>query len=125
MAPVTKSEARDARKTAAPATSSGCPHRPAGVRERISAFRGMDFTGAVMSVSIQPGAIAFTCMLCGANSIAIDLVNWTIAPFAALYDGISPDPKNEYMLPMLMIFPALRLIMDLAASLESRKTEIG
>jgi len=33
-----------------------------------------------MSVSIQPGAIAFTCMLCGASSMAIDLVNWTIAP---------------------------------------------
>ena len=35
------------------------------------------------------------------------LVSWTIAPFAALYEGMIPEPKNEYMLPMLMIFPRL------------------
>lgn len=25
--------------------------------------------------------------------MAIDLVSWTMAPFAALYEGTSPDPK--------------------------------
>ena len=34
-----------------------------------------------MSVSIHPGAIAFTWILNGASSIAIDLVSWTKAPF--------------------------------------------
>ena len=34
VAPVTKSEARDAKKTAVPAHSSGLPKRPAGVRLR-------------------------------------------------------------------------------------------
>jgi len=39
--------------------------------------------------------------------MAIDLVSWTIAPFAALYEGTKPDPKYEYMLPIFMIFPPL------------------
>jgi hypothetical protein len=60
VAPVTKSDARDAKKTAVPAHSSGLPKRPAGVRVMISWYRGDVFTGAVMSVSIHPGAIAFT-----------------------------------------------------------------
>jgi glucose-1-phosphate cytidylyltransferase len=37
---VTKSEARDAKKTAAPANSSGLPKRPAGVRVIISWHNG-------------------------------------------------------------------------------------
>jgi hypothetical protein len=44
-------------------------------------------------------------MLYGASSMAMDLVNWMMAPFAALYEGISPDPKKEYILPILIIFP--------------------
>src|SRR5580704_11308721 len=67
VAPVTKSEARDAKKTAVPAHSSGLPKRPAGVRVMISWYNnaGGDpeaavVTGAVKSVSIHPGAIAFT-----------------------------------------------------------------
>jgi hypothetical protein len=43
--------------------------------------------------------------------MAIDLVSWTIAPFAALYEGTSPDPKNEYILAMLMILPRLSELM--------------
>jgi hypothetical protein len=39
--------------------------------------------------------------------MAMDFVNCTIAPFAALYEGTSPDPKYEYILPMLIIFPFL------------------
>ena len=57
--------------------------------------------------------------------MAIDLVSWTIAPFAALYEGMSPDPKNEYILPMLIIFPPLRPSIDWAASFERRKTALS
>jgi hypothetical protein len=49
VVPVTKSEVREARYKAVPAISSDCPHRPTGVRERISSFSGIVFTGAVMS----------------------------------------------------------------------------
>ena len=45
VAPVTKSDARDAKKTAVPAHSSGLPKRPAGVRVMISWYRGDVFTG--------------------------------------------------------------------------------
>ena len=75
-----------------------------------------------MSVSIHPGAIAFTWMPCGASSMAIDFVSCTIAPFAVLYDGTRPAPKYEYMLPMLMILPRLRVAIDAAASFDSRNT---
>jgi cobalamin synthase len=59
---------------------------PAGVLVMISWYKAgaSVFMGAVMSVSIHPGAIAFTWILNGANSIAIDLVSCTKAPFAAL-----------------------------------------
>jgi hypothetical protein len=61
VVPVTKSDARDARNTAAPASSSAWPHRPAGVRNMISScIAGIVFIGAVISVSNHPGAIAFT-----------------------------------------------------------------
>ena len=70
-----KSDPRDARKTVAPMISSDFPHRLAGVRAMISSFIGELRTAAVMSVSIQPGAIALTWMLCDASSIASDLVS--------------------------------------------------
>src|ERR1035438_9250032 len=119
-----KSAPREARKTAAPMISSDFPQRLAGVRARISAFIGELRTAVVISVSIQPGAIALTWMLWLANSIAKDFVSCTIAPFAALYEGTSPDPKIEYILARLMIFPPLlRLTIDLATNCESRSEE--
>src|ERR1035438_2947710 len=75
VTPVMKSAPRDERKTVAPMISSGFSQRLAGVRAMISSFIGELRTAAVMSVSIQPGAIALTWMLCGANSIASDLVS--------------------------------------------------
>jgi len=58
-----KSAAADARKTAAPATSSASPHRAAGVRATIillnSAKSGLSRAGAVISVAIQLGANRF------------------------------------------------------------------
>ena len=51
--PLTKSDARDARNTAAPTRSSGRPHRPAGVRPRIHASNsGSSASGRVISVRI-------------------------------------------------------------------------
>jgi hypothetical protein len=38
---------------------------------------------------------------------------------------MSPDPKNEYILPMLIIFPCFLLSIDLAASFERRKTALS
>src|ERR1022692_4392853 len=64
-------------------------------------------------------------MLSGGSSIAMDSVSWTIAPLAALYEGTSADPNNEYILPMLIIFSLLRFSIDLAASLERRKTALS
>jgi hypothetical protein len=54
VAPATKSDARDAKKTAVPGHSSGLPKRPVGVRVMISSYKAgaSVFTGAVMSVSI-------------------------------------------------------------------------
>jgi hypothetical protein len=56
-------------------SSSDFPQRLAGVRAMISSFIGELRTAAVMSVWIQPGAIALTWMLCGASSISSDLVS--------------------------------------------------
>ena len=62
------------KKTAVPANSSGLPQRAAGVRAMTSWYSwGIVLTGSVMSVSINKGAMAFTWILNGANSIAIDL----------------------------------------------------
>ncbi len=45
------------------------------------------------------------------------------APFAALYEGTNPEPKNEYMLPMLMIFPRRR--WTIARGAQPRQQEHG
>ena len=69
--------------------------------------------------------MALTWMLCGASSIAIDLVSCTTPPLAAAYEGARLNPKNENMLPMLMILPRLRSTMPFAASFDSRKTALS
>ena len=66
--------------------------------------------------------MALTWILCGANSIASDSGEPNDSPFAALYEGISPDPKIEYMLARLMILPPLlRLTIDFATNCDRRK----
>src|SRR5690606_31063367 len=55
-----------ARKLTSAATSSGCPTRPAGMWGSICS-RGASF---IMSVSINPGATAFTVTFRFANSLA-------------------------------------------------------
>jgi hypothetical protein len=61
-APVTKSEAAEARKMAMPARSSGTPQRPAGVRASTRSCNPATCWRAsrVSSVSIQPGNTALT-----------------------------------------------------------------
>src|ERR1700735_899564 len=59
MFPVTKSDASEARKIAAPFKSCGPPKRPKGTSARsASLFRSMSFPD--ISVGNQPGAIALT-----------------------------------------------------------------
>ena len=56
----------DARNTVAPLKSSGSPHRPAGMRARIEVARADRCAKAVvLSVTMYPGAIAFTCTRMG------------------------------------------------------------
>src|SRR6202041_499527 len=90
-APVTKSDACDARNTAAPAISDGSAKRPAGVRVIISSFTAAYFGSlriqSVMSVVVQPGASELTWMLCGANSIARHRVSCSNPPLLTPYEG--------------------------------------
>src|SRR2546425_403559 len=71
-APVTKSEAALARKTAMPAMSSIVPQRWAGVRRSTFSLRPgtSRLAAAVRSVSIQPGSTALTWMLSAAHAVA-------------------------------------------------------
>src|SRR5712692_1500799 len=80
--------------------------------------------GAVMSLSIQPGTIALTWILCGASSIARDLVSWISAPLLAAYDGAIGLPKREYSLAMLIILPDFRAAIGRAASCDRKKHEL-
>jgi hypothetical protein len=63
--------ASEQRNTAAPATSLGVPHRPAGIRSSICRLRVSSRRRAsVLSVAMYPGAIAFTLILFEAHSLA-------------------------------------------------------
>jgi hypothetical protein len=82
---VTNAAAGEQRKTAAPQTSFGSPHRPSGVPRTISSCRcGSSYSAAVRLVRIHPGAIALTRMPSAAQAIASDFVNWAIPPLLAL-----------------------------------------
>src|SRR6266850_6802692 len=54
--------ASEARKTAAPTSSSGRPKRPSGMRRASSAMHGSAKNGALLSVWKNPGAIALAVM---------------------------------------------------------------
>ena len=76
--------ASEQRNTAAAATSSGDPNRPIGMSDSIrSPVAGSSRSLDVMSVSIQPGASAFTRTPFGAHSTAVVFVRLIIAAFAA------------------------------------------
>jgi hypothetical protein len=77
LVPVKKSEALLAKNMAAPANSSGSPHLPAGVLTITRSSRPWIslLPRCVISVLIQPGRIAFTWMLSGAQAQARHLVS--------------------------------------------------
>src|SRR5215470_7759071 len=95
-----------ARYTAAQATSSGVP-------KGIPARR--DLSGAVISVSIQPGAMAFTRMPRGATSLDNDRVIPRMAALAVAY-GTGPLPDVPMTLAMFMIDPAICAFINFKAS---------
>src|SRR5262245_19074993 len=98
--------AGDARNTAAPATSSGRPHRPSGVLATIAPERSASSQSALVSaVVIHPGAIALTRIPLGAQAIASDLVSCAIPPLLALYAGATPLPKKLSIEAMLRMLP--------------------
>lgn len=94
-------------KTPAPASSSGSPKRPAGVRATMrSCIAPLVATPVVISVVIQPGKITFTWIPSDAHAAASDFVSWTTPPLLAAYGMARSLPKSEYMEPMLT--PCLR-----------------
>ena len=84
VTPVMKAAASEARKSAPPATSSGTPQRPSGVRPMMVALRpSLPYTGAVMRLVIQPGASALTRMPSSAQAPASDWVSCMIPALLA------------------------------------------
>src|SRR5436309_5630745 len=86
VSPVIQDESDEARKTAAPAMSWGCPMRPSGVcastclRISLSAMPA----ACVPSVPTMPGLMAFTRMPRGPSSLASERVIASTAPFVPL-----------------------------------------
>ena len=92
--PVMKSDACEARNIAAPAIPRFA--EPACGRAQDYLLNiGPVCAPTVMSVAIHPGTIALTWTLWGASSIAIVLVVWTSAPFAAAYGIPACAPNCE------------------------------
>ena len=61
--------------------------------------------GAVISVSIQPGAIALARIPRGATSLANDRVRPRMAALAVAYGRLPPFPDVPITLAMFMIDP--------------------
>src|SRR5438132_657016 len=86
LVPVIRDAAGDARKTMAPVTSSMRPMRPSGIRLMTQLRNsGSAKKEAVMGVSRNVGAMAFTRMFSGASSTAMALVKPSIACLAMQY----------------------------------------
>jgi len=80
--PTMNFESSQARNSAAAAMSRGSPKRPIGVIPSICLRTSLGI-GAVIGVSMNPGAMQLTRIPIGTTSRATDLVNEMIAPFAA------------------------------------------
>ena len=79
-----KRAASDARNRTAPATSSGSPQRPIGVRaSTFATWTGSVRERADCSVTMKPGATALTRTPSGAQAMASDLVSCTTAALEA------------------------------------------
>src|SRR5438270_12145508 len=125
-APVTKSDAELARKTAMPAMSSIVPQRLAGVRRSTFSLRPgtSRLASAVRSVSIHPGRTALTWMLSAAQAVAIDFVSCTMPPFDAAYAGANEAPKIDIIEPMLITLPPPACDISGYAACEQRNAEV-
>lgn len=116
--PLTYPLALLARYTAAPLRSSGLPHRPAGIRDKmLLCLSSSAISGVFISVSMYPGAIAFTLIPRPAHSLLSALVSWATPPFEAAYAGTLKPPWKERMEPIFMIAP---LLPDSGIGLERR-----
>src|ERR1700722_11205250 len=106
VTPFINAEAGEARNSAVPASSSGSAQSPAG-RRAITLLKnsGLVRPPSLISVLIQPGAIAFTRMPSAANPIASDFVSDMTAVLAAAYAGTCGAPKYAYFDAMFMMQP--------------------
>src|SRR4029077_8842039 len=83
--PLTKLDASDARKIAAPTSSCTSPQRPSGVRAESDAENLSSSTSALFSsVRMYPGASALARRPCLPQSVAMPLVSIFTAPFEAV-----------------------------------------
>src|SRR5688572_2684370 len=106
VVPVMKLAASEARKTAAPATSSGVPKRRIGVRVRISCPRSVPVsTELLICVGITPGAMALTLMPSRAHSMASVCVRDSTPIFETLYATTSYHATNDARLAMFTTLP--------------------
>src|SRR5260370_8138679 len=104
--PVTKLAASEARKTAAPASSSILPNLRIGVRIRNSRPRSVPSSRAAFkSVRNTPGTRALTQTPDVAHSIASDLVREATAAFLALYSPTPHTAPNHHPQPLLLLHP--------------------
>ena len=103
---MTNSEAGSAKNTAALATSVDRPKRPRGIEAvnlaRFSGVSALPMKVVRRGVSASAGLIAFTLILSGANSTAIDFVMRTTAPFDPLYHVSPGRGRTAAVEPMLM-----------------------
>ena len=82
------------------------------MRARIAGLRtGSARSAVVLSVAMYPGAMAFTCTLRPAHSLASAFVNCATPPFAAAYPGTVMPPWKLNSDAVNTIFPAPRSSM--------------
>src|ERR1700682_6428032 len=110
--PVTNPDDSDARKIAAPTNSSTRPIRPMGVFADIAAFRsGRRTTCEFSGVRKNPGAIAFTRILCLAHSLARLSVNILTPALLHEYGATSLKLTKLVREQVLMMQPLCCLII--------------
>src|SRR5689334_22861408 len=111
MWPVKKLAESEARKTAAPTSSSNRPKRFIGVRRRNSCPLGPSNNFAFKSVRNTPGAMAFTQTPWRAHSTAKDFVRDATALLLAEYAATSNSDTKDDRDAILIILPNCRSII--------------
>src|SRR5204862_2811215 len=82
VAPVMKRPASATSRSSAPSRSRSSPKRPTGISRLIAAPCSLARYSRLRSVTIQPGAMAFTRTPLNASSSPSALVSWTTPAFA-------------------------------------------